>query len=122
MAGRSFVHLEIPAQDRAAAAEFYGKLFGWSYEHIGPPMNYTTFSTGNFGGGFPDLSEMYKPGDIVPYVESENIEADLAQVEQLGGKSLLPRTEIPGMGWFAMFSDPTGNRMALYTPMMGQQA
>lgn len=115
MANRSFVHLEIPAANREAAAQFYGSLFGWTFQHFGPPLNYTTFRTGNVPGGFVDLDQTYQPGDIIPYVESDDIEADLQRVEALGGKAMMPKTEIPGFGWFAIFTDPTGNRMALYT-------
>jgi predicted enzyme related to lactoylglutathione lyase len=38
-------------------------------------------------------------------------------VEELGGKVLHPKTEIPETGWFAVFQDPTGNVLALYTSM-----
>jgi predicted enzyme related to lactoylglutathione lyase len=29
----------------------------------------------------------------------------------------MPKTEIPHVGWWGVFSDPTGNRIALYTSM-----
>jgi predicted enzyme related to lactoylglutathione lyase len=32
----------------------------------------------------------------------------------------MPKTEIPGTGWFAIFSDPTGVTLALYTGMANQ--
>jgi predicted enzyme related to lactoylglutathione lyase len=32
----------------------------------------------------------------------------------------MPKTEIPGFGWFGMFMDPTGNRVGLYTSMNPQ--
>ncbi len=118
MANRSIIHLEIPAANRKVTAEFYDKLFGWSFQHSTDLTPYTTFKAGNVGGGYPDLGDMYKPGDILPYVESEDIESDLRQVESLGGKLLAPKMEIPGYGWFAIFADPTGNRMALFTPNM----
>ena len=35
-------------------------------------------------------------------------------VEARGGKTILPKTEIPGVGWFAFFADPTGNQVALF--------
>jgi predicted enzyme related to lactoylglutathione lyase len=35
--------------------------------------------------------------------------------EALGGKILTPRSEIPGMGWYGLFSDPTGNLVGLFT-------
>lgn len=113
--GRGLVHLEIPAADRKAAASFYGKLFGWESEHMPEEMRYTTFKTGNVGGGFAELAAGYKPGDVTFYVGSGDIESDLRRAEELGGKTLVPRTEIPGMGWFAILTDPTGNRVGLFS-------
>lgn len=43
------------------------------------------------------------------------IEADLRHVENLGGTIVTPKTEIPGTGWFGVFQNPTGNKIALYT-------
>ena len=103
------------APDLTAAAHFYRQMFGWTFEHFGEPMDYTTFKSGTIGGGFTDLSEMYTPGDILAYVESDDINADLGKAESLGAHILVRRTEIPGEGWFGIFTDPTGNRMALYT-------
>jgi uncharacterized protein len=42
---------------------------------------------------------------------------DQVAAESLGGKILMPKTEIPHVGWWAAFADPTGNRIALYTSM-----
>ncbi|HEX9117384.1 MAG TPA: VOC family protein [Anaerolineae bacterium] len=119
MANRPFVHIEIPAADRQKAAEFYGKAFDWTFEDYGPPMNYTTFRTGNIGGGFPELGDDYKPGDVIVYIGSDDIEADLRRIESLGGKTVMPKMEIPETGWFALFTDPTGNKLALFTPLPG---
>ena len=113
------MHVEIPAEDRAALADFYNELFGWDFEHIPEPMNYTTFRTGSIGGGFPDVGEMYEPGDVLVYLESNDIEDDLRRIEGRGGQTVMPNTEIPGMGWFAIFTDPTGNKLALFNAMMG---
>ena len=38
-----------------------------------------------------------------------------AEAEKTADSKDAPKTEIPGQGWFAIFSDPTGNRLALYT-------
>ena len=112
---RGIVHLEIPVADRKAAASFYGEMFGWVSEHMPEEMRYTTFMTGNIGGGFGELGDNYKPGDVTFYVGTGDIEADLRHAEALGGKTLVPRTEIPGMGWFAILADPTGNRVGLFS-------
>ncbi len=48
-------------------------------------------------------------------VVSVFIDADLKQVAKLGGEVLRQKTEIPGMGWYGIFKDPTGNVLAIYT-------
>jgi hypothetical protein len=116
MGKRAFVHIEIPAADRLKAAGFYSAVFGWEFQDM-PEMNYTTFTTDNVGGGFNPLSEQVKVGDVIVYLDSPDIEADLKIIEAHGGKTVIPKTEIPGVGWFALFSDPTGNVLALYSAM-----
>ena len=112
---RGLVHLEIPAADRKTAAQFYGEMFGWESEHMPEEWKYTTFKTGNIGGGFPELAVGYKPGEVTFYVDSGDIESDIRRAEELGGKTLVPRTEITGMGWFAILLDPAGNRVGLFS-------
>lgn len=116
MSKHSFVHVEFAAKDPKAASEFYKALFDWKIE-AAPDMDYVMFDVEPApGGGFPKVDgETYNPGDVIVYVSTDDIEASLAKVEELGGKTLLPKTEIPGMGWFAFFSDPTGNRVGLYS-------
>jgi hypothetical protein len=120
MIKRNIVHIEIPAADAARASEFYQQLFGWEIQHV-PEMNYTMWDAGQgSAGGFTDLGETVKPGDVMLYVNSEDIEADLACAEALGGSVVCPKTEIPNTGWFGMFKDPTGNTIAVYTSMNPQ--
>ncbi len=115
MASHPIVHVEISAKDPVAAGKFYADVFGWKVE-TDPQFNYTQFQgEGGPGGGFVKPDETYKVGDIVPYLDTDDIDATLRKIESAGGKVMLPKTEIPGQGWFAFFSDPTGNRMGLYT-------
>jgi predicted enzyme related to lactoylglutathione lyase len=48
-------------------------------------------------------------------VLTDDIESTLAKVEELGGQTVTPKTEIPDMGWFAVFKDPQGNLIGLFT-------
>jgi predicted enzyme related to lactoylglutathione lyase len=117
MSDRSIVHIELSAKDREKAAEFYSELFGWEVQQI-PEMNYATFRAGEGpGGGFNPVSDDNPAGTVTIYINSEDIEADLSKIESLGGKTLVPKTEIPTVGWFAMFEDPTGNKLALLTAL-----
>jgi predicted enzyme related to lactoylglutathione lyase len=116
VASHPIVHVEFPATNIDATAAFYAELFGWKVEHH-PEMDYATFAAeGGPGGGFPRADgERLNPGDVLVYVGTDDIEASLARAESLGGSTVVPKTEIPHIGWFAVFSDPTGNRVALFT-------
>ncbi|HNN13037.1 MAG TPA: VOC family protein [Anaerolineales bacterium] len=115
MSKRNIVHVEIPAANVAAAGEFYQELFGWKMDSM-PEMNYTMWEAGDgSGGGFPEVSAVNPAGQVLVYVASDDIEEDLEKATELGGKVLYEKTEIPGMGWFGIFQDPTGNAIGLYT-------
>ena len=117
MSKRNVVHVEISANDVPVSSKFYADLFGWKMEHA-PEFNYTMWSDGGgYGGGFTQVDENNPAGQVLVYIDSEDIEADLKRVEELGGSVVTPKTEIPGTGWFGVFRDPTGNLLALYTSM-----
>ena len=124
MSNHPIVHVEIPAQDTAAASKFYAEAFGWTIQHD-PSFDYYMFQANpGPGGGFVQIGGMgeYKQGEVLIYIGTDDIDATLAKVEASGGKTLQPKTEIPQMGWFAYFTDPAGNRIALYTGMQPQQS
>jgi predicted enzyme related to lactoylglutathione lyase len=122
MSDHSIVHIEIPASDPTATGKFYAEAFGWQTD-ADQMYNYTQFrAQSGPGGGFPKVTDgtaaetmQYKPGEVLIYIGTEDIDGTLARIEALGGKTVLPRTEIPHVGWYAVFTDPTGNRVALYT-------
>ena len=118
MSKRNIVHVEIPAVNVEGAGKFYQDLFGWKIQPM-PEMNYTMWEAGEGDeyGGFPQVSEDNPAGQVLVYIASDDIEADLKKVEKLGGKVLHTKTEIPGTGWFGIFQDPTGNVLAVYTSM-----
>ena len=119
MANKGFVHIEIPATDRAESGKFYEKVFGWEVTPM-EDMGYTMFQSGNVGGGFPNLSAdsvVIKKDRVLVYLDSDDIDGDLKKVEAAGGKVVHPKEEIPGWGWWAGFTDPTGNLLGLYQGM-----
>jgi predicted enzyme related to lactoylglutathione lyase len=42
------------------------------------------------------------------------VEASAKRVEELGGKIIVPPTDIPNVGRFSIISDPTGAAISLY--------
>ena len=117
MSKRNVVHVEIPAANVEATGKFYQELLGWKIRHDST-LNYAMWEAGDgSGGGFPAVSDEAPAGKVLVYIHSDNIEADLKNVEKLGGKVIHPKTEIPQTGWYAFFQDPTGNVLGLYTSM-----
>ena len=111
---RNVVHIEIPAADSAKAAKFYEALFGWKTTRD-EKMDYVLWEpTEGPGGGFSPLGEDTQPGDILIHISSDDIDADLKKVVNLGGSIIRQSTEIPGFGWFGVFKDPTGNMISLF--------
>ena len=115
MANHPIVHIDIPAINGKESAEFYAKTFDWTLDHA-PEFDYWQFAAeGGPGGGFMKAgNDGATINQLVVYIGTDDIEASLADVEANGGKTIQPRTDIPGIGWFAVFSDPVGNAVALY--------
>ncbi len=116
MSGHFICHVDISANNQEEAGKFYESLFGWKITPM-PQFNYTTFTPGEGpGGGFMQIGDGMAPaGQVLVYVSTDDIDASLAKVESLGGKTVVPKTEIPTVGWFGVFTDPAGNQLALFT-------
>jgi predicted enzyme related to lactoylglutathione lyase len=121
VAEHPIVHIEFSAKDLEATGRFYSELFGWKIQPV-QEFNYALFEAPpGPGGGFPKVDdELIKAGDVLVYIGTDDIDATLAKVESLGGKILVRKMEIPNIGWWAAFADPTGNRVGLFTGMGGQ--
>jgi uncharacterized protein len=117
MASHPIVHIEIPVTNPVEAAKFYNALFDWKIEHD-ETFNYTQFDAeGGPGGAFVDINtdpNLHQIGQALIYVDSDDIPTSLSRVEALGGQVVTAETEIPGIGWYAIFTDPSGNKVALY--------
>jgi predicted enzyme related to lactoylglutathione lyase len=117
------VHFEIPANDVEKVRKFYSSLFGWKIEKMPGPMEYWGIQTvpvddkgmptrpGVNGGMMKKQMPEQKP---VNYISVESVDDYSKKVVQLGGKIAVPKTEIPGMGWWALALDPEGNEIGLF--------
>ena len=126
----TIVHFEIPAGDVEKIIKFYTALFGWKTEKV-PDMEYYVVSTvpmderGNLlrqgvnGGIYKKDQPQQQP---VNYIGVETVAEYSKKVADLGGQILVPKTEIPSMGWFAIAKDPEGNVFGLFEALpMPQQ-
>jgi uncharacterized protein len=118
------VHFEIGCKDLDKSKAFYAKAFGWEYVAGMPGMGMVANlgphgekKTDGIGGHISSLG--HPPHQYVTiYILVDDIEASLKKIETLGGSTLVPKQEVPNMGWFAWFKDPEGNAIGLWKAMM----
>jgi uncharacterized protein len=117
----TIVHFEIPSDDIERAKKFYNNLFGWKMEKVPGPMEYWMFATSananskgeqTISGGVMERKMSNEP--ITIYIGVESVNDYAKKVEELGGKVIRPRTEVPGYGWFAVCMDTENNLFALW--------
>jgi predicted enzyme related to lactoylglutathione lyase len=119
--GNPVVHWELMSKDPAKVAGFYEKLFGWKINHM-PELNYRvvdTESKGGINGGIfkPDRPEPW-PGNMTMYIAVDNLASYRKRIIAEGGKIHVEEQQVPGMGSFALFSDPEGRLMGLWKSVM----
>jgi predicted enzyme related to lactoylglutathione lyase len=114
------VWLELASADIPASAKFYADLFGWPIvTHEDMDYTMTDFERGETGIGFAPVGEEQDvaPGSVLVYVDVADIDAAIARAKELGAPVFLDKTEIPTVGWMAVFGDPGGNRIAVMQRM-----
>ena len=82
-----------------------------------PQMDYMTFKApSGIGGGFEKRAEIAANPGISLYIEVEDIPAIIDKARKLGGKEVVPKTQIsPEYGYFAFVTDLEGNRIGLWS-------
>lgn len=109
-----FVHVELMTTDVAKAKAFYGELFDWKLEDL-PGMDYTMITVGEgTGGGIMKTAQPDSPSCWISYVLVDNAVVATEKARTLGATICKEVTEIPGIGWFSVFTDPTGATLALW--------
>ena len=116
--GNPVVHWEIAAKDGEKLQGFYTQLFDWKID-VHPEMNYGMVEAGGEGGISGGImgTQGDMPTHLTFYVQVDDLNAYLKKAEELGGKSLVPPTPIPGRGEFALFSDLEGNTIGIFAGM-----
>jgi hypothetical protein len=102
----------LATRDAKKAGEFYAQVFGWEgqVQQMGG-TDYTTFyNQGNMNAGMIQMTAEW--GDVPPhwmvYLTVEDCDASVQKAESLGAKILMPPTDIPQVGRFAVLQDPQG--------------
>lgn len=119
----AFSWFELTTSDPKAARGFYGKLLDWQFQDMdmGPAGTYTVVNVAGKGiGGVTGTPPNAKgmPPAWGGYVTVTDVDKVVAKVPDLGGKVLMPPTDIPTVGRFATIRDPQGATLSLITYAM----
>ena len=118
MAKPAVAWFEITGRDGPKLQSFYASLFDWHIQDAGDGSGYGLVQAADAGGkgigGGIGSAQDGSPGNVTFYVEVDDPAGYLKKVEQLGGKTVVPPTEIPQFGLtFAFFADPEGHMVGL---------
>ena len=106
---------ELSTTDSVATREFLEKAFRWKFDEIQMPTGkYLSYRDpgGNQLGIRP--AQRSEVPTSMNYVRVANLDQAKARIEELGGKIVLPRTDIPKMGSLFWFRIPSGPIMACW--------
>ena len=120
---KSYISMfEIPATDISRAINFYQALLDIKIEKMdveGMQMGILPYE-GQMVTGVIIQADGYKPSadGVTIYLNAgENLQVVLDRVEKNGGQIILPKTaHADESGYFAIFLDSEGNKMALNSP------
>ncbi len=124
----TIVHFEMPADDVERAKKFYTDLFGWKIEKwpgtsskdsSSSSMEYwivsTTDDKGNkapIGGGLMKRQEQHQ--QITNFIDVNSVDEYSSKIEKIGGKVVVTKMAIPGMGYFAVCHDTENNSFGIW--------
>lgn len=124
------VHFEMSYDDSARASRFYEAVFGWKTQQYGEEMGnyvlaFTTptgedgrpHSPGAINGGFYARSGADVGPEPSVVIAVDDINDAVKRVNASGGATIGEVMEIPGIGQYAAFRDPEGNRVGMLQPV-----
>lgn len=110
------VHFEIPANNPQGLMKFFTDIFGWKFQEF-PGADYWLANTGDekspgINGAIMKRNHPEQP--VSNSIDVENIDATFDKIARMGGQMVVPKTAIPGMGYYGFFKDPEGNIHGLF--------
>ena len=100
----AFSHVELISKDTAKSVRFYEKVFGWKFDDVG--QGYMFVSPAAMPtGAIRTLQEGESAGSL-SYIEVRDVAKTLKDAEAAGAQVVVPRTEVPNMGHYAVFIAP----------------
>jgi predicted enzyme related to lactoylglutathione lyase len=117
----TFCWHELLALDPEAEGKFHAEVLGWKISPVdmGPMGTYYLLKRNNekdAGGMLQKPAASPGPSAWIPYVAVADTRESTERVKELGGHVFMQPTDIPNVGRFSVFADPTGAVMAMLGP------
>ena len=107
-------HLELPADDVERARAFHAAVFGWTSDAMPGIDEYFLFRSGEGRGGGIGKRGVSTPMTSRLYVQVDSIDKALATSLEHGGRTVEPKSEVPGLGRYAVLADTEGNQLGVF--------
>src|SRR5262245_43193237 len=116
--------VDLGTTDVAGAGSFYGALFGWTVEDLGP-------GSGGYGllrkdgkqvAGIGPATDPDRGTSWTVYFATDNADETAAKVETHGGKVIMAPMDVMEQGRMAVFTDPTGAFFSVWQPVQHKGA
>ena len=113
----SFCWNELYTSDAKRASDFYANLFGWTRELMQTPTGeYTIFKKGDTqAAGMMQISKEMEamPPHWIVYFAVDDSDRTVQKAQGMGAQVMVPPTDIPNIGRFAILNDPQGADFAV---------
>ena len=110
-----FCYIVIPSKNYQKSKIFFENVFGWKVQEV-PGADFWDVLPPSEKGPSAELNS--EEDLIVPSISASDIENKLELIKKFGDKILKEKTSIgenAEYGHFALFEDPQGNKMCLYS-------
>jgi uncharacterized protein len=116
------IWIDLATSDLERAQQFYGTVFGWTFESAGPEYGgyVNAFKDGRPVAGLMQNDPQWNaPDGWTTYFHTADIKATIAKATAAGAIACVEPVEpmeIKDKGWMGLLSDPTGAFFGLWQP------
>jgi len=112
------IHFEIPMDEPERAAKFYAEVFGWQIQKWDGPQDYWMAKTGadaqaGINGALMKRADFPNFTSVINTIDVPDVDDFSRIVWEHGGKVVMPKIAIPGVGYFAYCQDTEGNTFGI---------
>jgi predicted enzyme related to lactoylglutathione lyase len=113
------IHFELSADEPERAVKFYEEVFGWQTKKWDGPQSYWLLMTGDkqqpgIDGGLMRRSDNPLPSHLATNtIDVPSVDEYTEKITAHGGKVVIPKGTVPGVGYVAYCEDTEGNVFGL---------